>query len=267
MVRNMEKKLLNSIHDSLSLFQPITLKEMDGVSLMNRTDTKFVFEANLLPKILEEASTFYKSLEISNRRYADYKTDYFDSLDFGLYNAHHNSKLNRYKIRYREYVGSDLSFLEVKFKNNKGKTLKSRIKSWVNRKAISDSDNDFLKDKTPYYRENLMHVLTNNFSRITLVSKTDKERLTIDFSLQFFKEGKLKQLGNLAIAEVKQENVNRGSKVMSILKSNHIREASFSKYATGAALLNPSLKYNKFKKNFLYLNKIHINGNIWNTVV
>ena len=264
---NMEKRLLNSIIDTLSFFQPITLKEMDGVSLMNRTDTKFVFEASLLPEILKEANTFYKILEISNRRYADYKTDYFDSLDYGLYNNHHNSKLNRYKIRYREYIGSDLSFLEVKFKNNKGKTLKSRINSWVNSKNISDSDNDFLREKTPYDREKLMHILTNNFSRITLVSKTDKERLTIDFSLQFLKEGKLKQLGNLAIAEVKQENVNRDSEIMSILKNNQIREASFSKYATGAALLNPDLKYNKFKKNFLYLNKIHKNGDIWNTVV
>jgi hypothetical protein len=263
----MEKRLLNSIIDTLSFFQPITLKEMDGVSLMNRTDTKFVFEASLLPEILKEANTFYKILEISNRRYADYKTDYFDSLDYRLYNNHHNSKLNRYKIRYREYIGSDLSFLEVKFKNNKGKTLKSRINSWVNSKNISDSDNDFLREKTPYDREKLMHILTNNFSRITLVSKTDKERLTIDFSLQFLKEGKLKQLGNLAIAEVKQENVNRDSEIMSILKNNQIREASFSKYATGAALLNPDLKYNKFKKNFLYLNKIHKNGDIWNTVV
>ena len=137
----------------------------------------------------------------------------------------------------------------------------------MNSKNISDSDNDFLREKTPYDREKLMHILTNNFSRITLVSKTDKERLTIDFSLQFLKEGKLKQLGNLAIAEVKQENVNRGSEIMSILKNNQIREASFSKYATGAALLNPDLKYNKFKKNFLYLNKIHKNGDIWNTVV
>ena len=31
------------------------------------------------------------------------------------------------------------------------------------------------------------------------------------------------------------------------------------------ALLNPQLKYNKFKKNLLYLNKTHKNGNIWNT--
>lgn len=262
----MEKKLLNSIEDTLLSFQPITLKEMDGVSLMNRTDTKFVFEAELLPKILEKVSPFYRSLEIASNRYANYKTDYFDTHQFGLYIAHHNGKQNRYKIRYREYVGSDLSFLEVKFKNNKGKTLKSRIKSWVDKENISETDNSFLQEKTPFSKEELKHVLTNNFSRITLVSKTDKERLTIDFSLQFKDDTTHKILGNLAIAEVKQENVNRDSKVMQILKDFHISEASFSKYATGAALLNPQLKYNKFKPNLLFLNNIHKDGNIWNTV-
>ena len=37
---------------------------------------------------------------------------------------HHNRRVNRNKIRFREYVGSNLTFLEVKTKNNKGKTIK-----------------------------------------------------------------------------------------------------------------------------------------------
>jgi len=261
----LEKRLLNNIHNSLNAFEPITLKEMDGVSLMNRTDTKFVFEAELLPQILEKVSPHYKSLEISGNRYANYKTDYFDTSDFYMYIAHQNGKLNRYKIRYREYVGSDLSFLEVKFKTNKGKTMKSRIKAWAGENEFNTTDTTFLNEKTPFDVSNLQHVLTNNFSRITLVSNTDKERLTIDFHLQFAKNDNIKQLANLVIAEVKQENVNRASQVMKILKDFSIREASFSKYATGCALLNPQLKYNKFKKNLLYLNKTHKNGNIWNT--
>lgn len=264
---SMEKKLLSNIEQSLLAFEPTTLKEMDGVSLMNRTDTKFVFEARLLPELLEKVSPHYKSLEINSVRFAKYKTDYFDTLDYGLFTAHQNGKQNRYKIRYREYVGSNLSFLEVKFKNNKGKTIKSRIKAWVDQEQFKQEDDTFLKQKTPFSGANLKHVLTNNFSRITLVSKTDKERLTIDFSLQFQDSNTLKVLGNLAIAEVKQEKVNRDSKVMRILKEMHIPVASFSKYATGAALLNPQLKYNKFKSNLLFLNKIHNDANIWNPVI
>lgn len=261
----MEKQQLNNTLDQLKTFEPITLAEMDGVSLMNRTDTKFVFTLEMLPTILESVQPFYKSLEINGNRFANYKTDYFDTLDYYMYIAHQNGKQNRYKIRYREYVGSDLSFLEVKFKNNKGKTLKSRIKSWVDINSIKESDGEFLTEKTPFSIDNLKHVLTNSFSRITLVSKTDKERLTIDFSLCFAKDATVKNLDNLVIAEVKQENVNRDSKVMKVLKDNGIREASFSKYATGCALLNPQLKYNKFKSNMLYLNEIHEDyGVIWN---
>ena len=59
--------------------------------------------------------------------------------------------------------------------------------------------------------------------------------------------------------------VNRNSKVMQVLKECGIRQASFSKYACGATLLNQQLKYNQFKSNMLYLNKIHKDyGVIWN---
>ena len=265
MVMNMEKQQLNNFEKELQFFEPITLAEMDGVSLMNRTDTKFVFDVSLLPTVLNAVHPFYRSLEINGKRFADYKTDYFDTSRFDMFTAHQNGKQNRYKVRYREYVGSDLSFLEVKFKNNKGKTLKSRIRAWVDFNRIREADALFLKSSTPFSVHQLEHVLTNEFSRITLVSKTDKERLTIDFSLRFTKEKTSKSLFNLVIAEVKQEKVNRNSKVMQVLKECGIRQASFSKYACGATLLNQQLKYNQFKSNMLYLNKIHKDyGVIWN---
>lgn len=261
----MEKQQLNKTLDELQKFEPITLAEMDGVSLMDRTDTKFVFELEVLPKLLEAVQPYYKSLEIKGNRFANYKTDYFDTLDYYMYIAHQNGKQNRYKVRYREYVGSDLSFLEVKFKTNKGKTQKSRIKAWVDIDNFQEEDAKFLTEVTPFTIDNLKHVLTNEFSRITLVSRTDKERLTIDFSLSFTKDETAKHLDNLVIAEVKQEKVNRDSKVMQVLKEFGIRQASFSKYASGCALLNPQLKYNKFKSNMLYLNSIHEDyGVIWN---
>lgn len=266
MVMNMEKKLLDSIQESSHNFEPITLEEMNDVSLMKRTDTKFVFESSTIPELLKRVAPYYKILEISSNRFAKYKTDYFDTIDFLFYLSHHNGKRNRYKIRYREYLGASLSFLEVKFKSNKGKTTKSRMNAWVDKEGIKDEHNDFLEHKTPYSGGQLKYVLTNNFSRITLVSKTEKERLTIDFSLRFKNETTSKDLSRLAIAEVKQENINRNSKVMKILKGLQIYQSSFSKYATGAALLNPQLKYNKFKSSLIYLNKIHQNGNIWNTV-
>ena len=86
--------------------------------------------------------------------------------------------------------------------------MKSRIKAWAGENEFNTTDTTFLNEKTPFDVSDLQHVLTNNFSRITLVSNTDKERLTIDFHLQFAKDDNVKQLSNLVIAEVKQENVN-----------------------------------------------------------
>lgn len=261
----MNREQFNNLENQLQQFEPITLVEMDNVSLMNRTDMKFVLEINFLPIVLDAIQPFYKSLEINGKRFFNYKTDYFDTNDFQMFTAHSNGKQNRFKVRYREYLGSNLSFLEVKFKNNKGRTLKSRISSWFGNEFINPVDVDFLQEKTPFSHHQLQHALTNEFTRITLVNKKDKERLTVDFSLRFKKENISKRLPNLVIIEVKQEEMNINSKVVQVLRKHGIRQASFSKYVSGAILLNKRLKYNQFKTNMRFLNKIHENyGVIWN---
>src|SRR6476620_5435567 len=111
------------LHD----FQPIDLKEMDSVKLMNRTDTKFIFNISHYQKIMSEIKDYYRVLEVDGKRISRYETLYCDTSHFDLYNKHHQGKLNRYKIRHRTYVESNIGFLEVKFKNNKGRTIKTRI--------------------------------------------------------------------------------------------------------------------------------------------
>ena len=97
------------------------------------------------------------------------------------------------------------------------------------------------------------------------MNKKKKERLTVDFSLSFKKEDLFKSLPNLVIIEVKQEKIDLNSKIVQVLRKHSIRQTSFSKYVSGALLLNKRLKYNQFKANMLYLNKIHKNyGVIWN---
>ena len=115
-----EKGLLNQ-------FNPITLSEMDEVKLMNRTDTKFVFPRTILREILADLSKGYRVLEINGKRISTYQTLYFDTADFGYYLDHHNGVGNRFKVRIRNYVESDLFFLEVKNKY-KGRTDKKRIR-------------------------------------------------------------------------------------------------------------------------------------------
>jgi hypothetical protein len=228
---------------------------MDSVKLMDRTDTKFIFNIDNLPAVLNEAKNYYKILNVEGNRISRYKTLYFDTENFDLYNKHHSGKLNRYKIRHRTYVESNLGFLEVKFKNNKGRTLKTRIKEI----GVPDFNNgkafDFLKRMLPFDHLSLLPKIWINYSRITLVNKISAERLTLDLNLEFEREGKKQILDKLVIAEVKQDS-KVASPFISIMRAKHIRQGSISKYCFGVASTFSEVKKNNFKQKLLNVNKI-----------
>lgn len=214
---------------------------------MDRTDTKFVFNACLLPSVLEEIKNNYRVVRVEEKCISRYKTLYFDTPNFDFYHAHHNEKLNRYKVRHRTYVESRVSFLEVKFKNNKGQTIKTRISD----KALPDINNStsfsFLESTLPFHPLNLAPKIQINYDRITLINKTDKEKLTLDLSLKFEADGQTKSMNQLVIAEVKQ-NKKRQSPFRSIMREKHIQEIAISKYCIGVASLVPNVKTNLFKE-------------------
>jgi len=236
-------------------FSPISLDEMDDVKLMSRTDTKFAFKANKMPLLLQKLLPFYRVLAIDGELIHDYKSLYYDTDNRKFYLDHHNGRVNRNKIRFREYVGSKLTFLEIKRKNNKGKTIKKRIKV----DAISNE----LSEKQQSYIEKIigkpMEVNAKqwiNFSRITFVHKTQKERLTMDVNLTFENENEKGDMKHIVIAEVKQERMSRSSDFMRIAKEMHILPIRISKYCLTTLALNPELKKNRFKEKVLFINKL-----------
>lgn len=228
---------------------------MDGVKLMNRTDTKYIFKADLLPDILKEIEPFYYCLEINSTTISKYQTLYYDTKKLSLYSKHHNGELNRYKIRHRTYVDSGLGYLEVKFKNNKGRTIKERIKELKPQLTFKDNAFQFLSNELPFDPNQLIPIVNVNYSRITLVNKQSAERLTIDIDLEFKNEKKTTKLNNLAIAEVKQEK-RKSSEFTNVMKKLHIREGSISKYCFAIAFTFDDVKKNNFKEKILSLKHI-----------
>lgn len=118
----------SQIVDIVEKLDPITLDQMDNIQLMDRIDRKYFFEEDKLLSFLAEIGSFYKVLEIENKRFCTYSTLYYDTPDFSLYHKHHNQRLNRNKIRKRIYVDNGASYFEIKYKNNKNRTIKDRIK-------------------------------------------------------------------------------------------------------------------------------------------
>ena len=111
----------------MSGFDPIGLDEMDAQKLQNRMDTKFLFDAALLPEILADVCSDYSALYINGTNIQPYLSLYFDTLSYDNYFAHHNGKRPRFKIRMRKYLNGDESFLEIKEKDNKDRTIKKRM--------------------------------------------------------------------------------------------------------------------------------------------
>jgi hypothetical protein len=238
----------------------ISLDEMADIRLMDRVDLKFVAPVSLLPLFLEDMLPYFKVQAIDDKRIAPYSTQYLDTPDLKMFVMHQNGKLNRQKIRIRSYIESNLSFLEIKNKNNKGRTSKKRIPvAFTQLASIRDLTEEiaFLDENSLFGSHTLEPALFNNFDRITLVNNKATERITIDLNLSFrnYKTGNEVSLDDLMVLELKQDGWQH-SDFRDILFRSRIKPLSFSKYCMGTVLTNPGVKYNQFKRKCNIINKL-----------
>lgn len=242
---------------------------MESVKLMNRIDTKYAVPMSVLPAILQAAQEDYYAQEIDGKRIATYDTMYYDTATLDMYIRHHDRQLARQKIRVRQYVDSDLTFLEVKRKNNKGRTKKKRIsvpgfnisgETFGNSKRAMWSVEDFIAAKSRYQWSELTPCLSTRFHRITLVNKAKTERLTIDMDLVWDNvlTGIRKTYDELVIIELKRDG-NVPSPMTDIMLNLRQHPLKISKYCIGTALTTPALKKNRFKAKIRKIEKmLHI---------
>ena len=257
---------MQKIADILQSFEPISLAQMESVKLMNRIDTKYAVPMAVLPLILEAAKADYYAQEIDGKRIATYDTMYYDTDTLDMYVRHHDRQLVRQKIRVRQYVDSNLTFLEIKRKNNKGRTKKKRIsvpgfditgKTFGEGKRSLWSVEDFIAAKSRYTWSEITPHLWTKFHRITLVNKAKTERLTIDMNLVWDNvvSGEKKTFEDLVIIELKRDG-NVPSKMTHIMLNLRQHPLKISKYCIGTALTTPDIKRNRFKAKIRKIEKM-----------
>lgn len=254
---------MDHIGQYLTDFQTIDLDGLNAIKLMKRFDKKFTFHRNKLRLVFDYLQKDYQVLEIDMNRAFRYENLYYDTADHFFYSQHHNRRLNRYKLRCRKYVETNQCFFEVKFKNNKKKTIKTRL-------LLEDSDisNELTEASKEFARRS---VLINNgniidrvipslwisFNRITFGNLINKERLTFDVNLTYTdKQMNSHKINNLVIAELKSENASMNSPFFQYLKSIKIFPSRFSKYCMGIAIMEKDIKYNRFKRKLLKLKNL-----------
>lgn len=241
-------------------FAPITLQEMDAVALLDRTDTKFVLTLNQLLGALAAVREDYWMLAVNGRRLNHYRTLYFDTPAFDLYTDHLVGRAERYKVRSREYVDTQLAFLEVKHKTRKDRTIKSRICTGRQVQQVAGELETWLESVAPLDAAELYPALWNTFTRLTLVSKRLCERVTLDVDLTFSTDARAARLDGIAVAEVKMDNCAGGSPFLTQMRAMRVHRHGFSKYAVGVALLYPQVKKNGLKPTLLWVEKIRKAG-------
>ena len=256
----MTTSTINKIDVLLNDMPSIDLEAMNHVKLMRRRDTKYVIPSEQLPSILELVKDDYWVFELAGERMQPYETVYFDTPALKMYFEHNNRRLNRYKVRMRKYVLSGESFLEIKFKNNRGETIKKRVKADMDIHHLTATNKSFLAKHSPFKFDEIDPSLWNTFKRITLVSKHRPERLTIDLGLEFSHgQGEEKeQLTKTCIIEVKRDLDAGASDIIDTLNILRVKATGFSKYCMGTVLTRKTIRHNLFKQRLRHLGLYHI---------
>lgn len=252
---------LSSVEEAVSAIPPITLEEMDSVKLLNRIDSKYLTDETALLRVLADAKAAgYRALETEGAKISPYNSVYYDTPELRMFTDHHNKRLVRQKVRTRVYENSGDAYLEIKRKNNKGRTKKKR--THIPAAELQDFSHDavaveYLAGHSNYTVDMISPVLSTAFRRITLVNPAKTERLTIDTSLMFtnFRTGKKASLGSAVIIELKQDG-HAASQMKNILLDHRIHPARVSKYCVAVTLTDPLSKHNRFNLKVRLIEKI-----------
>jgi len=240
---------------TLQLYESIGLDQMERVKLLRRTDKKYLIHADTLDEFLASLSKEYFMLEHVGKRVMHYETQYYDTENFDLYNLHLHGTGRRWKVRKRVYTDSDVTFLELKTRTNKGKTEKQRISSNPNSQQFIAAEIELLGTELPFSSDKLIETLSTGYDRITLVNKSVNERITIDTSLIFKGLQGSADMSNLVIVEVKQGEKHL-TPALKALRELRQKPGGISKYCLGLISTIPNLPANRFKPMLLKIQKL-----------
>ena len=234
----------------------VSLQDIERLALLDRLDVKFILHEEQFLETIEHLQDHYRVLEVQGVRGGRYHTTYFDTPDFALYHSHHNCARERFKVRARHYVDSDVVYLEFKEKTNRERTVKTRMR-------VPEPIRHFTQAEPPLPVANwrldmrqLRPVVTNNFRRLMLADLERHERITIDMGIEFAHDGRRVTYPGLAIVEVKQRKFSLSSPLGRELHRLRINPCHVSKYCVAMARLYPELKQNRFKPLLAKLDKV-----------
>lgn len=250
-------------NNRLKSFAHISLSQLNAqASFLDRIDTKYLMTEDQFENILWELEQDFFLLEINDKSIFDYESIYMDTQDYKFYQQHQNKEKSRTKVRTRLYLDSGIAFFEYKQKQN-GLTRKFRYQFDPKHhgKMGTESTKFFewvyqsMYGKMP---EKISPSIITKYSRLTLCSKKNDERVTIDFNVRTLDARDKKSteipFRNLVILESKSSGKN--GKSHKIMKKHGVKEAGCSKYSLGLIYHKKVSEISSFEKTMKKLEKI-----------
>jgi hypothetical protein len=230
---------------ALATAPAISLDELDArASLQDRIDGKFLATREAFDEairvLVDEHG--YEVLEIDGTRAFTYRSVYYDTHDRQSFRAHVQRRRQRFKVRTRHYVESDVQRFELKFKGRRGRTVKhaTPFDHEYFQHLPAAATQFFDQSLRRHYQMTVEHplhaVLFVEYRRATLVAPDGGERVTFDWGLHVrnANERTARLRDDFALVEVKSPR-ERGLATR-VLRSLGCRSISFSKFAAGIAL-------------------------------
>jgi hypothetical protein len=226
----------------LDILQSLTIAPpglVEARSLQQRIDRKYLFAAQDIACVLARLRHSHCVLRAGGRLWARYQSIYLDTPDRELYHAHRRGRRPRYKVRIRHHVDRELSFLEVKRKDNTGRTAKHRLALPFGHADLSPRERTFIEAHAPLAGKRLLPLVAVSFQRLTLVGSVLDERVTFDRGLTVAAGTSVEHLGRVVIAEVKQAHYVNHAGAVEGFRRGHVREVALSKYCLATILVAP----------------------------
>ena len=222
--------------------------------LLTRVDRKYLVPAAILPDLLDQVRDAALALEIERHRRFGYRTVYFDTPEADSYLAATRRRRRRHKVRTRIYLDTGDCYLEVKTKDGRGRTVKTRIPYPLqDADRLSAEAHSFLiAELAPLVADpadevaRLAPTISTHYQRATLFLPADRARVTIDTDLvASARTGSVLRVEDRAIVETKSGA--SASAMDRLLWRSGSRPLKVSKFASCLAALDPELPATKWR--------------------
>jgi hypothetical protein len=235
---------------AVSALDPIDLAAvLDNAARLTRTDRKYLVEHHTAEALIARVADRYRVLSIQGRRWATYRSTYFDTPGLTTCRDHVQKRRRRWKVRSRLYVEDQLCRIEVKTTSGSDTTVKHVGPSHPRHYgALAGSEAQFVDEVLRGYgaavdAAGLQPTAEVSYRRVTLADTAAGTRITLDHDVRAVLDDHHVWL-DPGFVVIETKGGPRPSAADRVLGDLGARPRSFSKYVSAASLLRADIPDN-----------------------